>query len=305
MSKSLEVSSLFFILGCTASGKTDLALFLAEKFSAACLNGDSIQIYKNLNIGSAKPDFNQFPHIPHYLFDAVEAPQVWTAGDYRREALAVLNKEIPKKKFCVVGGSGFYIQALEKGMYPLKPTPPSILNSLKQKLKEKGVGFCHKELKEKDPAYAETISPQDSYRILRALAVIQNEGRLFSDIVKNFQPQKLPWSYKKIAWELPKEELQKRVKKRTENMLKHGLIEEMEALLKQGLENWKPLQSLGYKETLQFLKGDISKEELFSLIVQNTLSFAKRQKTWFRKDKDIVWYDFKTSPLTIYKELLS
>ena len=296
---------LIFLLGPTASGKTDWALRWADKTGGIIVNGDSVQVYRELNIGSAKPDFKEYPYIPHYLFGLVEAPQVWTAADYRKNALEILHKKLPEKQTFVVGGSGFYIQALERGMYPIRKIPEKIIEELKIIYKKKGVSFLYNQLQEKDPERAHKIGSGDHYRILRSLAVIESEGCSISEIKKRFFPKKLPWPYLKIGLDISREELVKRVENRTRLMLKKGLIEEVESLLHKGLENWKPLQSVGYKESLLFLKGRLSKDTLYSHIVQNTLSLAKKQKKWFQKDKDICWCSYKEDPLAVYRRIIA
>ena len=295
---------LIFLIGPTASGKTDWALKWADKTGNVIVNGDSVQIYRELNIGSAKPDFIHYPHISRYLFGLVKAPQVWTAGDYRKNALKILHKELPEKRVFVVGGSGFYIRALEKGMYPIRKVPEEIVEELNTIYRKKGLEFLYKELQKTDPAHACKIGTGDRYRILRSLAIIKSEGCSVSEIKRQFFQEKLPWACLKIGLDISRDELVKRVEKRTHNMLKSGLIEEVEDLLSRGLENWKPLQSVGYRESVLFLKGKLSKDTLYSQIVQNTLSLAKKQKKWFQRDRDIIWYDFKTDPMTVYKKTL-
>ena len=297
------MTSLLFIVGPTASGKTDLALEWAKQSSACLVNGDSIQAYKELKIGSAKPDFTKLVHIKHYLFDEISAPQVWTAGDFRRKALKILNTHLPKRKVFVVGGSGFYIQALEKGMYQAKPFNKEEQKKWEKLEKEKGLVELYKLLEKKDPKIAKTISPKDSYRILRSLSLIESEGKSISQIKKKFKEQKLPWPYLKIGLHIPKDKLLTRVQHRTKKMLKEGLIDEIEDLIKRGFQNWRPLHSVGYKEGLLYLNGKIKKEELLDKIVSNTMLLAKKQKTWFKRDKDIKWFPFDKASLDVYKEL--
>ena len=295
---------LVFLLGPTASGKTDWALKWADQTGGVIVNGDSVQLYRELNIGSAKPDFKKYSHIPHYLFDLVEAPQVWTAGDYRKNALKILHRELPGRQVFVTGGSGFYIQALEKGMYPVQKASKEVVEKLKAIYKKKGLDFLYRELQKKDPEQARKVESKDHYRILRSLAIINSEGCPVSEIKKRFSPKKLPWPYLKIGLNISREELVKRVENRTHWMLKRGLIEEVECLLKKGLENWKPLQSVGYRESVLFLKKKLNKDTLYSQIVQNTLSLARKQKKWFQRDKNIVWCDFKTDPLAVYQKFV-
>ena len=294
---------LVFIVGPTAVGKTEWAIQWAEQSPACILNSDSIQIYKDLKIGSAKPDFKKYPHIHFALFNEVSAPKTWTAGVFRKKALAVLKKEINKKKVFVVGASGFYIQALEKGMYLIQPVSDSIIKKLEAGQKQKGLDGLYKDLQKKDPETAQQISPKDKYRIIRSLSLIESEGKPLSQIKKEFKVQKLPWPYLKIGLKIPKIELLKRVEKRTKKMIREGLIEEIEDLQSRGLQNWRPLNSVGYKEGLLYLKGKIKKANLVDQIISSTMSLAKKQNTWFKKDKNIQWLDWNQPALKVYKEI--
>ena len=156
---------------------------------------------------------------------------------------------------------------------------------------------------ETDPSLAESINPNDSYRILRALSVITNEKRPLSEIKKRNIVKKLNWPYKKIGLQISKEELEKRIIHRTASLLKKGLVEETESFVKRGFSNWRPLQSVGYKECLLYLKGEIKQEDLAEQIVKRTLAMAKKQKTWFQKDTSILWKDFQDDPLAVYNSL--
>ena len=337
---------LIFIVGATATGKTDWALkWATQEKKAGILNADSIQIYKELNKGSAKPDFSKYPDISFYLFNELQAPEFCTAGLFRKKALKVLNEKIPKEKIFVVGGSGFYIQALEKGMYPLsspdseqknmsslslnefdsstkekssslsdefdssaKENPSSLLDESDSSTKEdrsKSLNQLYEELKSKDPETAKKISPKDKYRIERALNIMKSQKKTLSQIKKEFQQQSLKWPYKKIGLFLSKEELLKRVIARTDQMLQEEWIEEVESLLNKGLTNWRALNSVGYKEIQFYLKGKIKKEELASSIIASTMKLAKKQRTWFKKDKNIQWFDANQDALEVYQKLLS
>ena len=201
------------------------------------------------------------------------------------------------------GEAAFNIQALEKGMYPLQAVSKNVINQLKESFKQKGLDYLYQELKKKDPERARQISPKDKYRIIRSLSLIKSEGKKISQIKKEFKLQKLPWPYFKVGLTLPKEELLKRVKKRAKNMIKEGLIEEIETLIQKGFRNWRPLSSVGYKESLLYLEGKIKKEELVDRIVSGTMSLAKKQNTWFKKDKSIKWLDGNQPALKVYKEI--
>lgn len=297
------MKELIFIVGPTAVGKTNWALKWASQTPSCIVNSDSIQVYKDLNIGSAKPDFKKYPHISFHLFDQLLAPQVWTAGKFRAQALEVLKKQIQTKTVFIVGGSGFYIQALEKGMYPTQPVPDKIIEKYKSLLEQKGLPLLYQDLKKKDPEAAKHISPKDQYRIFRALCLIESEKKPISQIKKEFTEQKLPWPYLKVGLKIPKEELLKRVRLRVEQMIKNGLIEEIESLIHKGFRDWKPLKSVGYKEGLLYLEGKIKKENLADEMISSTMSLVKKQHIWFKKDKTVKWVNWDQPALKVYKEI--
>ncbi len=279
------------VFGPTAVGKTRLSFYIAEKLSASILNCDSIAMYKGLDIGSAKPvhEINQ-AKIPLFLFDEWEPPQMGTAGAFRKKALAILKQEVKSPLVLLVGGSGFYIQALEKGMYPVGPVAEKIKQQVQTTQKEKGTKGMYQWLKSLDPEYARQISSQDSYRIHRALCLALSEKKSLSAIRTNFKAQKLPHPFLKVGLYLPRSALLKNIQARTDHMIKAGLLEETETLLKKELEDWPLMGSVGYKEAVLYLKNQISKEEMRDCIVQRTSQLAKKQLAWFKRDKAIHWY---------------
>ncbi len=306
-----------FLLGPTAVGKTALSFYLAEKLSVTVLNSDSIQMYKGLDIGSAKPklssgmfvsdkipqknkdrhiplfahsDKNSKKYIPCFLFDEWKPPFICTAGTFRKKALSVLKQELSHSSVLIVGGSGFYIQALEKGMYPIKNIKLEIREEVKKIYKKKGLDHLYKLLVFLDPKYAHQISPKDKYRIFRGICIILSEEKPVSLIQGSFQEQKFPWPYVKIGLYMPREILVKRVQERTEKMIKEGLIEETQVLLGRGFKEWPVMKSVGYKEAILYLENHISKEELKIRIIHRTMRFAKKQMSWFKRDRNIQWY---------------
>ena len=280
--------AIIFLLGPTAVGKTDFSFYLAEHLSASILNCDSIQMYKGLDIGSAKPDF--LKNQKQFLFDEWDPPFVCTAGVFRKTALSILEKELPHRPVLAVGGSGFYVQALEKGMYDIKPVKPEIKNRIKEIQKKRGTGHLYDLLKFLDPEYAQQISSQDTYRIFRAISIILSEEKSLSLIRSSFQFKRLPWPYLKVGLYLKRDVLLKRVTERTEKMIKAGLLEEVQGLLDRGFLNWPVLKSVSYKESVLFLQNKISKEEWKMSIIYRTMRLAKKQLSWFKRDKDIRWY---------------
>ncbi len=278
-----------FVVGPTACGKSQVALELAEHFNGGILNCDSLQVYKRLDIGTAKPTPTEQKKVPHYLFDVLNPGDVLTAGDFRRMALAELDKALKQRPVFAVGGSGFYIQALENGMFEVDKPAPEIDQKIRDQLAEKGLESLYAELNQLDPAYAEDLSPNDSYRIVRALIVIHDSGRKMSDLKKQFKPEKFPYPYLKLGLNLDREQLLPRVTLRVQKMLESGFLQEVKQLLADGYESWPALYSVGYKECVEHLRGKLPLEQLAPQIVEKTMQLAKKQRTWFKRDKDIQW----------------
>ena len=286
--------TLIFLVGSTATGKTTLSLQLAKKWSASILNCDSIQMYKGMDIGSAKPVLkDRMSHGANwFFFDEWDPPLTCTAGIFRKKALAILKTELPQRPVIAVGGSGFYIQALEKGMFPVKQVSTEIKNLVQQTHTKKGTEYLYQWLFELDSEYAKQISSKDSYRIFRAICLILSEKKNLSFIKTSFEKKKttLPYPILKIGLYLPKVQLLEKVQARTTIMLERGLIEETKSLLSKGLESWPLMKSVGYKEVVLFLKNQLSKDKLHHRIVQRTMRLAKKQMIWFKRDKHIQWF---------------
>lgn len=285
-------ATLTFIVGPTASGKSQLALDLAKKTNGAIVNADSVQVYKYLNIGSAKPSVEEQAAVPHYLYDLVEPSQIFTAGDYRRAAMEVIDFQAHRTPLYFVGGSGFYIQALEKGMFEVEPPTPEVMLLLDNWEKQ---GLLYQELKVRDPKTAGRLPEGDQYRIRRALEITLGTGRPFSELENEFKNQKSKLSerfeIKKIGLKIERPLLRKRVEERTRKMLKLGLLEEVKDLMARGYGNSRALQSVGYKECLAYLAEQQKPEQLFQNIVTSTMQLAKKQMTWFRRDPAIEWME--------------
>lgn len=285
---------IIFVQGTTASGKSDWALRLAQKHKGVIVNCDSIQVYKKLDIGSAKPSVEERSLLPHYLFDYVNPPEEMTAGVYSRNFEDVL-KQIPEATpVFVVGGTGFYFMAIEKGMYPVRTVSEELRKQVEREVQEEGgAQRLWNELHEKDPEYASKIHVADHYRIGRAIELIRSEGKSVTEVQEEFRHQKsaFPYPLLKVAPRWDREKLAERIQWRTEKMLAAGLIEEVKVVLDEGWAQWSPLQSVGYREVLDYLTGKISKTELAPLIAQGTRQLAKKQRTWFQRDAEILWFD--------------
>lgn len=283
-----------FVVGATATGKSEWALKLAQEFDGVIVNCDSVQVYKKLDIGSAKPSKQEQALVPHYLLDYVSAPEEMTAGNYSRDFYEAL-KSIPEEKpVFVVGGTGFYFMAIEKGMYPVIPVPPEIQQQVEEELqREEGTVRLHAEMMAADPEYGAKIHLSDRYRIGRAIELIRSQGKSVTEIQREFEAQRTPFPYPllKIGPHWEREVLRERIRVRVQRMLQAGLVAEVQGLLDEGLAAWAPMSSVGYKETLDFLKGTLNEEQLFEEIVKNTHQLAKRQRTWFQRDGEIQWFD--------------
>lgn len=283
-----------FVVGATASGKSEWALRMAHEFGGVIVNCDSVQVYKKLNIGAAKPTKEEQSLVKHYLLDYVQPPQEMTAGVYSRDFYDCMEKMPPEIPVFVVGGTGFYFMAIEKGMYPVLPVPAEIQKAVATELLlPGGAARLHAELVEKDPEYGVKIHLSDSYRIGRAIELIRSQGKSVTQIQSEFaQAQReFPFPLLKIGPTWEREVLKERINLRTRKMLEMGLVKEVQGLLDEGLETWAPMSSVGYKEVVTFLKNEISEKELFEEIAKNTRQLAKRQRTWFQRDKDIHWFD--------------
>lgn len=282
-----------FVVGATASGKSDWALRLAEHFKGVIINCDSIQVYKQLDIGAAKPTTEEQKRVPHYLLDYVAAPQEMTAGIYARDFYETLEKIPESTPVFVVGGTGFYFMAIEKGMYPIIPVDPEVQKQVAKELAEEGGPLrLHQELLTKDPVYGAKIHLADHYRIGRALELIRSQGKSVTQIQEEFAKKQKSFAYPllKLGPKWEKETLDARIALRTKAMLKMGLVNEVQKLLDQGLETWAPMSSVGYRETISYLKNQMGLEALESEIAKNTRQLAKKQRTWFQRDADIHWF---------------
>lgn len=283
-----------FVVGATATGKSDWALKMAQEFKGVIVNCDSIQLYKKLDIGSAKPSREEQALVPHYLLDYVSPPEEMTAGNYARDFFACLDKIPEGTPIFVVGGTGFYFLAIEKGMYPVTKVSPELKALVEKEIAEEGgAERLHRELAKMDPEYAAKIHLADHYRIGRAIEMIRSQGKSVTQIQKEFADlqEDFPYPLLKIGLSWDREILRARIQQRCKNMLDRGLIAEVKQLLDEGLESWAPMSSVGYKEAIQFLRGELAESELLKELSINTAQLAKRQRTWFQRDKEIHWFE--------------
>jgi tRNA dimethylallyltransferase len=274
---------LIVICGATATGKSQLAIDLAQRFHGVILGADSRQIYKELDIGTAKPSPGDLQKVPHYLIDICEPTENFTVAAYQRQAqklIAELNAPI-----FLVGGTGLYIQAIVRGL-KIPAVPPQM--ELRQQLTNLGQTFCYQLLTQVDPLAQSKIEPADGVRTLRALEVFYSTGQRISSLQGENPP-----AYRIIQIGLAPEpdQLQRRIVQRTQAMIAAGLVEEVQTLVHKYGENLPLLNTLGYAEIKQYLQGKISRCQATEEIIVHTRQFAKRQRTWFRKDPNIHWFN--------------
>jgi tRNA dimethylallyltransferase len=284
---------LLFVVGTTATGKSDLAVQIAEQLTPApeLINCDSVAFFEKVQIGAAKPGADLLSRAVHHLVGHVSAPHRYTAGDFRRDALKIIERE-PARDYVVVGGSGFYSQALEKGMYDVADPNQQMQEQLLKEAEGDGIRKLYQELKSRDPETK--IQPADHYRTLRALEILRNApDKTMAEIKANFEKTlpKNPFTSSKIGLFRPRDILRQKVTERTQKMLRDGLIGEVERLRAEGLQAWSPMQSVGYKEVQSFLNGTLVKEDLEPLIVTSTMQLAKQQMTWLKRDPTTKWFD--------------
>lgn len=302
------------ISGPTASGKTATSIKLAQSFGGEIINFDSLLFYKELSIGTAKPTLEEMAGIPHHMINIRSAKNPMNAASYRSEALPLLEKILDQNNVAyLVGGSGFYLQALIYGMYDSETTPSEIIQKSNDLFEKEGILPFRMILKEKDPESFRNLHENDHYRIRRAVEHYWTTGSPFSLAQAEMKIKRQTPLYEKKGWklhhvylDLPKSEHFALIQERTQLMFEKGLIQEVENLLKLGFTGEeKPLQSIGYKETLRFLKdNDYTLEVAQNDINIATRQLAKAQRTWFKKwekniyhpieDKDKIIEDFKS-----------
>lgn len=280
-----------FVQGPTGTGKSHWAFGQAERYPDCCIvNCDSVQIYKHVDIGSNKPSVAELARRPHYLYSVVDFPDTITAGQYERLFFSTL-ESLKEKVIFVVGGTGFYFQAIEKGMYPVSLVKDEVKLETQQLIEQKGFGFLHDYLVEKDPEFAAKISKNDHYRIERSYQLMRSENKTMTQIQSEFAKTQRPFPYPllKIGIHEDKDVLRDIVTRRTKALLDAGLVVEVESLLARGMAGWDPLNSVGYKEVVEYLSKPTSLSALADEISQNTMKLIKKQKTWFQRDKEIHW----------------
>lgn len=280
---------LIVVVGPTAVGKTAECIRLAGMLDTEIVSADSRQFYKEMNIGVARPSESELATIPHHLIAHISVSQDYNAAMYERDASEVIGKLFQEKDDVVLtGGSGLYVNAVCNGMDDIPDKDESIRQELNDLFATQGLEPLQRELQEKDPEYWEIVDKRNHIRLIRALEVCRQTGRTFS----SFRSQKKTnrnFDIIKIGIRRSRENLLERIYRRVDCMIEQGLIEEVRGLY--GYRNLQALNAVGYKEIFDFLDGKTSLQEAVELIKINTRRYAKRQMTWFCKDKEIQWLD--------------
>ncbi len=286
------------ILGPTASGKTSISIKLAKLLNTEIINADSMQIYKNLNIGTAKPSKSEQDGIKHNLLDFVEPNKEFSVEQYRELALPIIKNLINNKKVpIIVGGTGFYIESLLNNYSYGKSTKNIEIREKYNKLAlDYGNEYVYNILKKIDPVSAEKIHSNDLKRVIRAIEIFDTTGIKKSEISTMQTNSKSPLNPLIIALNWNRDELYERINKRVNIMLENGLINEVKDLLKLGINsNNQCMQGIGYKEIVLYLENKLSLTEATELIKQSTRRYAKRQITWFKRIQNAVWFNLSLS----------
>lgn len=296
------------IVGPTGVGKSELAVFLGEKLNGEIINFDSLQFYKELNIGTAKPGEEERKRVPHHLYDLLELDEEFNAAKFVEIADNLIKEIWGRGKIPIlVGGTGLYLRAFEYGLFPME-VPKEIRETLRKRANQ-DLSSLYEELKRLDPEYAQKISPKDKVRITRALEVIYASGKPISYFHKeNPFFGKKRYNLIKIGLILPRKELYEKINLRVIKMIEKGWIEEVKKLLEKGYSpELKTFKAIGYKYIIQYLQGKLSLEKAIELIQRDTRRYAKRQLTWFKKEPDIYWFnpDEKERILNFLKEKLA
>ena len=284
---------LIVIVGATGSGKTDLSIAVAEHFGAPIISTDSRQFYRGMAIGTAQPSREQMERVEHHLVDCLDVTEDFNCGAYERVVLDRLTQLFRKHDTVVaVGGSGLYIKALCEGMDDLPDAEPALREELLARLESEGLESLVEQLRELDEAYYNEVDRCNPQRVLRAVEVCLTTGQPYSSLRKG-GTKKRDFEIVKVGIDYPREELYDRINRRVDLMIEAGLEAEARAMLPQ--RHLNALQTVGFSELFDYFDGAISKEEAIEMIKRNSRRYAKRQMTWFRRDKDIRWFTKPTA----------
>lgn len=277
------------LTGPTASGKTAISLAIAERLGAEIISADSRQVYRELTIGTAKPTPDELSRVPHHFINELSLEEPFSAGAFAERANLRIREIIGRGRTpLIVGGSTLYLHALQFGLAPLPPTNTETRKYLEERLDAEGAIVLYDELQRVDPAAAETLDATKTSRLIRALEVYHTTGKPLSAFHAEQHPP--PFQYDVTILDIDREILYQRINARVDVMLNQGLIDEVQAILEAGFDpSLQSLHTIGYREPIAFLRGEISHAEMTRLIKRNSRRYAKRQLTWLRRYPDFQW----------------
>ena len=286
----MKLPLLAVILGPTGSGKTALSLALAESLHGEIVSCDSVAVYREFEIGTAKPSPEERRRVPHHLLDLVSPDAFFTAGDYSRLARQAL-REIHSRDHLpiVVGGTGLYLRALLEGLFAGPLREEELRERLRQRARERGPDYLHKILRRLDAQAAEAIHPNDVPKVVRAVEVCITTRNPMTALWQQGRDQLTGFRVLRLGLNPDREQLYSRINLRARQMFEQGLIEETQRLLQRYPQGARPLESLGYKQATQYLRGELTLEQATALAQQGHRNYAKRQMTWFRREPDVHW----------------
>ena len=281
------------ISGPTASGKTALSIELAKKIDGEIISADSMQIYKDMDIGTAKPDEEEKQGIKHYLMDYISPEQRYSVAQFKKDATDAIEEILQKGKMpIIVGGTGLYIDSLIYGIeYQEIEIDEEYRKELEKIVEERGLEVLYKRASEIDSEAIKKISVNDKKRIMRILEIYHKTGKTKTEQDEESRKKGVEYEYKVFTINMDREKLYERINKRVDIMIERGLIEEVKKLEKKYNKFPTAMQGLGYKEVVDYVEGKYTKEEMIEKIKMETRRYAKRQLTWFRKNKEAIWLD--------------
>ena len=279
--------------GPTASGKSNLAVELAKKINGEIISADSMQIYKDMNIGTAKITEKEMQGIPHYMLDIVSPEKRYSVSEYKKEAEKAIEEILKKGKVpIIVGGTGLYIESLIYGIeFQEEEFDEKYRQELNNIAETEGLEKLYQEAKKIDPKAMEKISKNDRKRIIRVLEIYHKTGKTKTEQEIESRKKEVKYNYKIFAINFDREKLYSRIEQRIDQMIEDGLIQEVENIKKKYNKFPTAMQGLGYKEVVEYLEHKITKEEMLEKLKKETRHYAKRQITWFRKYKEITWLE--------------
>jgi len=303
--RNVNQSLLVVLLGPTASGKTSLSVRLAEQMRGEIVSCDSVAVYRELEIGTAKPSADERRRVPHHMIDIASPTETVTAGDYARMARKAIGEIASRNHLpLVVGGTGLYLRALLDGLFAGPPRSEELRQRLRERAAERGPHYLHQLLRRLDAAAARAIHQNDVAKVIRALEVSIRARRPMTELWRQGRDPLRGFRILRIGLNPDREALYQRINARAAEMFSRGVIEETRALRERYGVGARPLSSLGYKQAIQYLDGELSLPAAIAAAQQGHRNYAKRQMTWFRREPDVHWFtDFGSDP-DIQKESL-